>query len=74
MHQLDIDVALRHTDDGFTVRLRSGNDTWLSQVAPADPERMGDRSARAQETTALFVLAAGPGQASGGAAGNEGAS
>ena len=24
MHQLDIDVALRHTDDGFTVRLRSG--------------------------------------------------
>jgi hypothetical protein len=22
MHQLDIDVALRHTDDGFTVRLR----------------------------------------------------
>jgi hypothetical protein len=24
MHQLDIDVALRHTGDGFTVRLRSG--------------------------------------------------
>jgi len=24
MHQLDIDVALRHADDGFTVRLRSG--------------------------------------------------
>jgi anti-sigma regulatory factor (Ser/Thr protein kinase) len=24
MHQLDIGVALRHTDDGFTVRLRSG--------------------------------------------------
>jgi anti-sigma regulatory factor (Ser/Thr protein kinase) len=24
MHQLDVDVALRHTDDGFTVRLRSG--------------------------------------------------
>ena len=24
MHQLDIDVALSHTDDGFTVRLRSG--------------------------------------------------
>jgi anti-sigma regulatory factor (Ser/Thr protein kinase) len=24
IHQLDIDVALRHTDDGFTVRLRSG--------------------------------------------------
>jgi anti-sigma regulatory factor (Ser/Thr protein kinase) len=24
MHQLDIDVALRHTDDGFTIRLRSG--------------------------------------------------
>jgi anti-sigma regulatory factor (Ser/Thr protein kinase) len=23
-HQLDIDVALRHTDDGFTIRLRSG--------------------------------------------------
>lgn len=23
-HQLDIDVALRHADDGFTVRLRSG--------------------------------------------------
>jgi hypothetical protein len=22
MHQLDIDVALRHSDDGFTVRLR----------------------------------------------------
>ncbi len=24
MHQLDIDVALRHADDGFTIRLRSG--------------------------------------------------
>jgi anti-sigma regulatory factor (Ser/Thr protein kinase) len=24
IHQLDIDVALRHADDGFTVRLRSG--------------------------------------------------
>ncbi len=24
MHQLDIDVTLRHADDGFTVRLRSG--------------------------------------------------
>jgi len=24
MHQLDIDVVLRHTGDGFTVRLRSG--------------------------------------------------
>jgi anti-sigma regulatory factor (Ser/Thr protein kinase) len=24
MHQLDIGVALRHTDDGFTIRLRSG--------------------------------------------------
>jgi anti-sigma regulatory factor (Ser/Thr protein kinase) len=24
MHQLDIDVALRHTGDGFTIRLRSG--------------------------------------------------
>jgi anti-sigma regulatory factor (Ser/Thr protein kinase) len=24
MHQLDIGVTLRHTDDGFTVRLRSG--------------------------------------------------
>jgi anti-sigma regulatory factor (Ser/Thr protein kinase) len=24
MHQLDIDVALRHADDGFTVRLRGG--------------------------------------------------
>jgi anti-sigma regulatory factor (Ser/Thr protein kinase) len=24
MHQLDIDIALRHADDGFTVRLRSG--------------------------------------------------
>jgi anti-sigma regulatory factor (Ser/Thr protein kinase) len=27
MHQLDIDVALRHADDGFTVRLRSGTTT-----------------------------------------------
>lgn len=27
MHQLDLDVALRHTDDGFTVRLRSGTVT-----------------------------------------------
>ena len=24
IHQLDIDVALKHADDGFTVRLRSG--------------------------------------------------
>ena len=24
MHQLDIDVTLRHADNGFTVRLRSG--------------------------------------------------
>jgi hypothetical protein len=24
IHQLNIDVALRHADDGFTVRLRSG--------------------------------------------------
>ena len=24
IHQLDIDVALRHTDDGFTIRLRGG--------------------------------------------------
>jgi len=24
VHQLDIDVALKHADDGFTVRLRSG--------------------------------------------------
>jgi hypothetical protein len=23
MHQLDIDVALRHTGDGFTIRLRN---------------------------------------------------
>jgi hypothetical protein len=36
MHQLDIDVALRHADDGFTVRLRTRNDTWLSHIAPAD--------------------------------------
>jgi anti-sigma regulatory factor (Ser/Thr protein kinase) len=27
VHQLDLDVALRHTDDGFTVRLRSGTIT-----------------------------------------------
>ena len=27
MHQLDIDVALRHADDGFTVRLRGGTIT-----------------------------------------------
>jgi anti-sigma regulatory factor (Ser/Thr protein kinase) len=27
MHQLDIDVALRHADNGFTVRLRSGTTT-----------------------------------------------
>ena len=27
MHQLDLDVALRHTDDGFTVRLRGGTIT-----------------------------------------------
>jgi hypothetical protein len=27
MHQLDIDVALRHTGDGFTVRLRGGTIT-----------------------------------------------
>jgi len=27
MHQLDIDVALRHADDGFTVRLLSGATT-----------------------------------------------
>jgi anti-sigma regulatory factor (Ser/Thr protein kinase) len=25
IHQLDIDVALKHADDGFTVRLRGGN-------------------------------------------------
>jgi len=24
MHQLDVDVALIHADDGFTVRLRGG--------------------------------------------------
>jgi anti-sigma regulatory factor (Ser/Thr protein kinase) len=24
VHQLDIDVALKHSDDGFTVRLRAG--------------------------------------------------
>jgi hypothetical protein len=27
MHQLDLDVALRHADDGFTVRLRGGTIT-----------------------------------------------
>jgi anti-sigma regulatory factor (Ser/Thr protein kinase) len=27
IHQLDIDVALKHADDGFTVRLRSGTTT-----------------------------------------------
>jgi anti-sigma regulatory factor (Ser/Thr protein kinase) len=27
IHQLDLDVALRHTDDGFTVRLRGGTIT-----------------------------------------------
>jgi anti-sigma regulatory factor (Ser/Thr protein kinase) len=26
-HQLDIDVALKHADDGFTVRLRGGTTT-----------------------------------------------
>ena len=24
IHQLDIDVALKHADDGFTIRLRGG--------------------------------------------------
>ena len=24
IHQLDMDVALKHADDGFTVRLRGG--------------------------------------------------
>jgi anti-sigma regulatory factor (Ser/Thr protein kinase) len=27
IHQLDIDVALKHADDGFTVRLRGGTTT-----------------------------------------------
>jgi anti-sigma regulatory factor (Ser/Thr protein kinase) len=27
IHQLDIDVALKHADDGFTLRLRGGTTT-----------------------------------------------
>jgi hypothetical protein len=73
MHQLDIGVALTHRRR-LHRQAPQRNETRLSHIAPADPERRGDRSARAQATTASCVLAAGPGQVSGGAAGNQGAS
>lgn len=34
-HQLDIDVTLRHADDGFTVRLRGGAGRAILAAAPA---------------------------------------
>ena len=49
------------------------NDTWLSQVALADRNAWEVHPCGRLETTAFFVLATGPGEASGGAAGNGGA-
>jgi len=41
MHQLDIDVALKHADDGFTVRLRASPTVFLAMPWPRHREADG---------------------------------